>query len=450
LYAFVAFALAMWWVGPPLWTATEPPATQWPVYELVDIDEATSDPKDLVVYQKYKISESYFREWGDTIRGGGPVAASAAVARPAKSTSARDHRRQSQVITRILKRGGGDARTPAKYMGDKQHNLAPMNQNYCGSCWAVASAQAMKANLRFGTSLTRHELPVLEYLVSCSTSMYQILNHRNAAEKAIMAFEADRPQTAGCGGGLTGIALAMVQMLHSFQVDDTRQYRAGTIGDVGPHRSVSQQTCINRPCRRCGGCGDKHAGGSSDKCGWLARPDIVDRNATRDGALRALDPSRTDMFHLFRAGSSYHVHFPYTADVRRALTLFGALVVYVDMESGFNQAELMHNDKTIDFPTCKWSYADFQQSGVADGHALSAFAKADHAVTLVGYDCERSAWLVMNSWGEEWADRGRVWLRDANVCKDGVMSAESYGAGPGCMFASSVSAFTHEDIDYET
>ncbi len=33
-----------------------------------------------------------------------------------------------------------------------------------------------------------------------------------------------------------------------------------------------------------------------------------------------------------------------------------------------------------------------------------------HAMLLVGYDDDRNAWLVRNSWGEEWGDGGHFWL----------------------------------------
>jgi C1A family cysteine protease len=35
----------------------------------------------------------------------------------------------------------------------------------------------------------------------------------------------------------------------------------------------------------------------------------------------------------------------------------------------------------------------------------------DHAVTIVGWDDRKQAWLVKNSWGKEWGDKGYLWVR---------------------------------------
>ena len=65
------------------------------------------------------------------------------------------------------------------------------------------------------------------------------------------------------------------------------------------------------------------------------------------------------------------------------------------------------------------------------------------SATLVGFDCDKKAWLVQNSWGKSWGKGGRLYLYDENVCNDSLsaLSAHSGGAGPACMFASSLSAF---------
>jgi hypothetical protein len=37
-------------------------------------------------------------------------------------------------------------------------------------------------------------------------------------------------------------------------------------------------------------------------------------------------------------------------------------------------------------------------------------AELDHAVTIVGWDDAKKAWLVKNSWGEGWGEKGYVWI----------------------------------------
>jgi cathepsin L len=43
--------------------------------------------------------------------------------------------------------------------------------------------------------------------------------------------------------------------------------------------------------------------------------------------------------------------------------------------------------------------------------ASSANSALDHAVTIVGWDDNRQAWLVKNSWGTGWGERGYIWMR---------------------------------------
>lgn len=89
--------------------------------------------------------------------------------------------------------------------------------------------------------------------------------------------------------------------------------------------------------------------------------------------------------------------------------------------------------------------SDIHQSGPDDSFRISNYKGADHAIVLIGFDCEKKTWKFQNSWGETWANFGTIEIVDENVCADTeVSSAHSYGAGPGCAFASSVAAFYEE------
>jgi len=51
-----------------------------------------------------------------------------------------------------------------------------------------------------------------------------------------------------------------------------------------------------------------------------------------------------------------------------------------------------------------------------------------HVVTIVGYDDSKSCWIVKNSWGPKWGEKG--WFR---MAYDADMIAEWYGPGTGVM-----------------
>ena len=37
--------------------------------------------------------------------------------------------------------------------------------------------------------------------------------------------------------------------------------------------------------------------------------------------------------------------------------------------------------------------------------------KVGHVVLLIGWDDDRQAWLVKNSWGEKWGEKGFGWIK---------------------------------------
>ncbi len=51
------------------------------------------------------------------------------------------------------------------------------------------------------------------------------------------------------------------------------------------------------------------------------------------------------------------------------------------------------------------------RSGIFDEHARTSGPRdINHAITIVGWDDNKKAWLVKNSWGTRWGDKGYVWV----------------------------------------
>jgi cathepsin L len=77
---------------------------------------------------------------------------------------------------------------------------------------------------------------------------------------------------------------------------------------------------------------------------------------------------------------------PSVAELKSALCEHGALAIAVRATSAFQ------------------AYA----SGVFNQNDTG---NVNHAVTLVGWDDDKQAWLIKNSWGTGWGDQGYMWIR---------------------------------------
>lgn len=311
------------------------------------------------------------------------------------------------------------------YNGAEVHQLPVADQALCGSCWAWASSTALKANLKLSTfGMAENELPNLNMLISCSDRTHQVVVTRNSQPKWMIELSKTRPYGAGCEGGLTGMALAQLQIEKSIHATDIDLYTSGHVGDLGvgpattqPNYNVPGQSCEEyRTARR------KHG----------AYPTLSVPH----------DIGKLDVTHLIRRTANRGIYFPSPRDIRNFLVTHGAAIIYVDTDTGhLDSTELQHTDVAV-LPPCPWKPSEFMQTEDSM-RSVSLFANADHAITLVGFDCDKKAWLVQNSWGKSWGKGGRLYLYDENVCNDSLsaLSAHSGGAGPACMFASSLSAF---------
>jgi C1A family cysteine protease len=142
-----------------------------------------------------------------------------------------------------------------------------------------------------------------------------------------------------------------------------------------------------------------------------------------DGAVRNLDAQQ---YHTApdQADTSYHVYYPrhvewYTAGsdlsriggIKRALMDYGAVGTCVHMDENL-----------------------FMEYGVHYQPPSHTYPP-NHAVTIIGWDDTKpshaprvGAWLVKNSWGEEWGNGGYFWVSyyDKHACQDPEMGAVSF------------------------
>jgi cathepsin L len=77
-----------------------------------------------------------------------------------------------------------------------------------------------------------------------------------------------------------------------------------------------------------------------------------------------------------------------TAAIKKAVLEHGPVVTLVHASPAFHKAK---------------GSATFAEPGDAGG--------PNHAVLIVGWDDDRGAWRVQNSWGLRWGDKGYLWVR---------------------------------------
>jgi len=84
-------------------------------------------------------------------------------------------------------------------------------------------------------------------------------------------------------------------------------------------------------------------------------------------------------------GSVYPGRFPTVNEIKNYLTYYGAVVTY--LKAGLSTF---------------YSYG----GGVYNGYPSNSSNNIDHAVIIVGWNEEMKAWIIKNSWGENWGPYG--------------------------------------------
>jgi cathepsin L len=82
---------------------------------------------------------------------------------------------------------------------------------------------------------------------------------------------------------------------------------------------------------------------------------------------------------------------PSKQEIKAALCQYGPLSVAVDADENFV------------------AYA----GGVFQGFASQpedTKAQVNHAINIIGWDDGKGAWLIRNSWGDDWGEKGYMWI----------------------------------------
>ena len=253
---------------------------------------------------------------------------------------------------------------------------AVMHQGNCESCWAFAAVtvyqstwylKQIRSGEYFQSVLNSDEPPA--YLDRFA-SVQQLLNCIGDDEKG------------SCGGGWHGTAFALMVNSHVPHIPDrvvsvrAESGRQNAFAKVEVEGYTGKKTrCIDvfqaRKVKR-GGQQLALENGGTAKVRLQANTDRIATPFDRALAWGYVNEKKPD-------------ELPSVEQLKKALIEYGPLVGPLRGDNCFS----------------------VYQGGVFNGHNLG---DPTHDVVLIGWDDEKQAWLIKNSWGEEWGEKGYGWI----------------------------------------
>jgi C1A family cysteine protease len=242
---------------------------------------------------------------------------------------------------------------------------AVLNQGKCGSCWAFASVSAYQSSweleqLRTGNSLLRDIVPENSYFKR-RPSVQQLLN-------CISKTKGD------CTDGWHGSAFAFMVNSHVPHIPDRLvfdQDEKTVIEEYTGRKSICTDPLQNRLVKRGGTLVPPMIG--PEGIGGI--PKDSDFNLT--AADRAL---------AWGYVNEPFDKMPSVEQLKSALIEHGPLAMPMWADHCFA----------------------VYKSGVFNGHNNKSL---NHVVVLIGWDDDKQAWLIKNSWGKEWGEEGFAWIQ---------------------------------------
>lgn len=242
---------------------------------------------------------------------------------------------------------------------------AVMNQGKCGSCWAFAAVSAFQSSwnleqMRTGDALLREIVPENSYFKR-HPSVQQLLN-------CIGTTKGD------CTDGWHGSAFAFMVNSHVPHIPDRLVWdkdETTFIEQYTGRKSICTDPLKNRNVKR----GGIHVVP-------LEGPDATPRLLKNSDLLL----TASDRALAWGYVNAPFDKMPAVEQIKAALIEYGPLAMPMWADHCFS----------------------VYKSGVFNGRNNKSI---NHVVVLVGWDDEKKAWLIKNSWGKNWGEEGFAWIQ---------------------------------------
>lgn len=152
--------------------------------------------------------------------------------------------------------------------------------------------------------------------------------------------------------------------------------------------NLSVQNALN--CSKAGNCGEGGDAGSLLKW-WTEDRNAVESEAQEpyvglDGKCMGKSGNFKAIAYDFVSEDKDYRTIPSVKDIKHAISRHGAIVTSLKATRNFKR---ITGSNTFSEKTTQ---------------------ETDHIIAIIGWDDARSAWLIKNSWGTDWGDKGYAWI----------------------------------------